>query len=816
MQSIKILFISLGLIAFTVKASSQLVNDHCETATIIPNVVSDMAFVYMTSTNLGGLSEDFNNSCQIGDFSTVWFRVTTDGSATLMNINVQSDDFDAPTITLFHLITDCNNLQNVGLTQSNLTCISGSNGEAEALGSNVSSNETYYIAVSSLYSVGGIFEICVNTISQASSCVASSNIQIVARSTGGPLTGPFLPGETVSICMNINSYTAAGNGCQWFQGMIPLFGNGWDPSSFDVNGQPIGATINGSDMAVPGNGLYGASTWDWFTGIGYHHNNVFFQVGDLDGNGTIEMCNILYDVDCPNLGGITGGCCGPCWANAGDPLPPGWFAYGINGTCPTPGPPPTVDWGDGNSCGGGMGPWHFCFDLKVRKYPDCIENTTTKDLKLGFFTTSDGETGSWTGGPSVCALDQSISLSLPMCCSELTEEVEQLDSICSGQSFEYIINRNGVDFWQWAVDTANVSGAHSGSGGPASILRDTLFNISNDIQQVRYIFQGYAGGPCLVFHLEIIINVYPKLNEELTSGQAIPGVVCPGYQNFEMSTSTLSNAQGYSWTLGWSGEIITSLASDNFIDIPVDVSPGIWDICVRAFNNCGTSNIPFCFPVEIVKLDDVYEGSILCSDQFPFQWNSINIIGPGTYIQTFENEFGCRYDSVWTVESESLPLVNFNYNIDDLLINFNNLSTNAVEYSWTFGDGVSSSEVNPNHLYSHSGNYLVELIGLSTCGSDTIDKQIELLALPHETILITPNGDNINDILIIDGIDKFPNNELFIVNRWGDIVYHAKPYMNDWGGEGPDGALLTQGTYYYILSHVGSQIPEGGDIVILK
>ncbi|MGB4846912.1 MAG: hypothetical protein WBP41_03290, partial [Saprospiraceae bacterium] len=316
-------------------------NDLCTTATVIPNVVSDMAFVCVPGCNLYADPETVNNNCEIGNFSTVWFQVTTDGNATLMNINVQSDDFSAPTISVFQQITDCSNLNVTLLTQSFLSCVTGSNGEAEALGTNVGANQVYYIAVSSLNSDGGEFNLCVNTISQASACVTSSEIQITGRSGGGPLTGPFFPGETVSICMNVNQYTAAGNGCQWFQGMIPIFGNGWDPSSFDANGQPLGATLNGNNIGVAGNGLYGASTWDWFTGIGYHHNNIFFQVGDLDGNGTVEMCNILYDVNCPNLGGITGGCCGPCWANAGDPLPPGWFAYGINGTCPTLGPPPT-------------------------------------------------------------------------------------------------------------------------------------------------------------------------------------------------------------------------------------------------------------------------------------------------------------------------------------------------------------------------------------------------------------------------------------------------------------------------------------------
>ena len=266
----------------------------------------------------------------------------------------------------------------------------------------------------------------------ASLCVVDRDIEIVSRSSGGPLEGPFFPGETVSICMNVNSYTAAVNGCQWFQGLIPVFGNGWDPSSFDGNGQPLNATVNGNAMGVAGNGLYGASTWDWFTNVDYHYDNTFYQIGDFDGNGTVEMCNILYDPDCPNTGGIMGGCCDPCWgAPLGDILPGGWFAYGINGSCRTPGPPVRVDWGDGNTCGGGMGPWAFCFDLNVGHIRNVLTDPSTQNLMLGFFTTADGETGAWTGNASICALDQPAFVTLPMCCSELMEAEDMLDPICS-------------------------------------------------------------------------------------------------------------------------------------------------------------------------------------------------------------------------------------------------------------------------------------------------------------------------------------------------------------------------------------------------
>jgi len=52
-------------------------------------------------------------------------------------------------------------------------------------------------------------------------------------------------------------------------------------------------------------------------------------------------------------------------------------------------------------------------------------------------------------------------------------------------------------------------------------------------------------------------------------------------------------------------------------------------------------------------------------------------------------------------------------------------------------------------------------------------------------------------------LDKYPNNELYVYNRWGDLVYEADPYHNDWNGaasvRATGSGVLPSGTYYYIL-----------------
>ncbi|MBK8721833.1 MAG: gliding motility-associated C-terminal domain-containing protein [Saprospiraceae bacterium] len=87
--------------------------------------------------------------------------------------------------------------------------------------------------------------------------------------------------------------------------------------------------------------------------------------------------------------------------------------------------------------------------------------------------------------------------------------------------------------------------------------------------------------------------------------------------------------------------------------------------------------------------------------------------------------------------------------------------------------------------------------------------------------VITPNNDGLNDNLVFDIIDingkDYPQNEIVIYNRWGEIVYEASPYKNDWNGVNKSGGLLPQATYYYILR---LNIPGGtiirGDVTILK
>lgn len=471
------------------------VNDDCQQAILISNIVSDLDFVCIDGCNMYASPDTLIASCQMGDFPTVWYKLDLDQLAKVMNIEVTSSEFEAPVISLFRGDQDCANLQQVFFSDEGLACIIGTEGFARITGVPVNDSSEYYLAISSLFSIGGDFELCISTLSTGYVCVVDRDIEITGRSNGGPLEGPFDPGETVSICMNVNTYTAAGNGCQWFQGLVPVFGNGWDPVSFDSSGQPVIAAINGYAPGSLDNGLYGASIWDWFDDVDYHYNSPSLTISDLDNNGRLDMCNSVYETECPQMG-IEGGCCGPCWGDTlGDILPGGWFAYGINGTCSVPGPPIGVDWGDGNTCGTGMGPWSFCFDLITRGNPDCNLDSTRKDLSVGFFTFADGETGAWTGDASVCAYDGPAKISLKAKCGRVsTSDVEILGPLCTGDTLQYPLEEDGVTHWEWNISPFWAAPSLTNTGDNNSEINSPLINTSEQPVDVTGVLIGRQAG----------------------------------------------------------------------------------------------------------------------------------------------------------------------------------------------------------------------------------------------------------------------------------------------------------------------------------
>lgn len=83
--------------------------------------------------------------------------------------------------------------------------------------------------------------------------------------------------------------------------------------------------------------------------------------------------------------------------------------------------------------------------------------------------------------------------------------------------------------------------------------------------------------------------------------------------------------------------------------------------------------------------------------------------------------------------------------------------------------------------------------------------------------VVTPNGDGVNDTWWVTNIEKFKENTVVVVDRWGNKIYESKGYDNvvvHWTGVGPGGGRVPVGTYFYTIeAHANDSVVRDSGFV---
>ncbi|MDZ4714331.1 MAG: PKD-like domain-containing protein [Cytophagales bacterium] len=171
---------------------------------------------------------------------------------------------------------------------------------------------------------------------------------------------------------------------------------------------------------------------------------------------------------------------------------------------------------------------------------------------------------------------------------------------------------------------------------------------------------------------------------------------------------------------------------------------------------------------------------------------------------------------------------------DTELITFN-FSTGANKYGWDFGDGITSTDEEPKHIYKIEGIYTISLFAKFDHGNglvcaDTLKKQIQarqggVTKVPNAFTpsLNGPSGGqagngSFNDVFlpIVKGADEF---NLQIYDRWGNLVFESNSSRIGWDGYNLDGILLPAGVYVYKLTirlSDGQRSTQIGDVTMIR
>ena len=370
-------------------------------------------------------------------------------------------------------------------------------------------------------------------------------------------------------------------------------------------------------------------------------------------------------------------------------------------------------------------------------------------------------------------------------------------------------------------------------------------------------------GGCTATDEVQVVGIQPPL---ANAGDDVPLTCQDDFVTLDGSASDTGDEITYAWTT-IDGNIVSSDLTENMIDVD---AVGEYVLTVTRTDGCFATDTVAVFPdagdlpaATAEAEHDICETTAIVIGNTPEgttgQWTSnesgINFANTTEGTTTVDNIPGGEALLIWTLSTEGCP----NYDADTVLVvtEYTPIATDD-EVQMLPGETEITLDLFANDNTANVPSFGFDLIGAPSLGSITdnagdgnitfqteiglagasvfdyficntncpslcdtatvtinLDGEIDLDNLPNT---ITPNGDGLNDLLIFDILNTgdFPNSSIIVFNRYGDEVFEAKPYNNDWGGTF-NGKLLPQATYYYVLRlDLGEGEVVKGDLTILR
>jgi gliding motility-associated-like protein len=285
------------------------------------------------------------------------------------------------------------------------------------------------------------------------------------------------------------------------------------------------------------------------------------------------------------------------------------------------------------------------------------------------------------------------------------------------------------------------------------------------------------------------------------------------------------NAQ---WGNGVSGFTITGLVEGNYAVTVTDANGCQAD---SVFALISSSALQVSASATALSCTGTGTGSVIAVatgnfSPFEYLWNTndttqvVSNLSPGTYSVTVTDSLGCIGADTTIVGVSTIVLTDKNLTqpqcidsedgyIEVIITN----GTPPYVYFWSTGQD-SMVAINLN-----AGVHTVTVTDANNCilVDTTVLVALETCDSLQIYDVFSPNGDGFNDLWIIDGLTNYPNNELQIFNRWGSLVFEAKPYQNNWDGRSKNGNPLPSATYYYILKpNDGTDRTYSGPVALIR
>lgn len=270
----------------------------------------------------------------------------------------------------------------------------------------------------------------------------------------------------------------------------------------------------------------------------------------------------------------------------------------------------------------------------------------------------------------------------------------------------------------------------------------------------------------------------------------------------------------------------SSISGDTLHYIPGPGETGFYIYVSQVINNCVSpndsvfitifpeSNITYTAPSTICTGDS---GLFVLTGQYSHvSWNGIPVtdssfLAPAGDIHlTVIDTNGCSTDTLIII-AETKPEAGFSLSPEFLLVGqpvrFEDESVSAfpiIQHDWFFPENATAQGKIVEYASPFPGEKEVSLVVTDELGCKdtlTLGYKVFELVIPN---VISPNGDGVNDVFTIEALPALENPGLIIFNRWGQQLFEAFPYLNNW-----DGGNFPDGTYFYIFTYNDQQVLKG-------
>jgi gliding motility-associated-like protein len=327
-------------------------------------------------------------------------------------------------------------------------------------------------------------------------------------------------------------------------------------------------------------------------------------------------------------------------------------------------------------------------------------------------------------------------------------------------------------------------------------------------------------------------SVFVDEPDAVTLNEVITDVTCNAFSDGIIDISPIGGTPPYNYTW-YNSQFALSAQTEDLVNYPADV----YQLEIVDSNGCfyemfleiaepDVIDIEFTF--NVVSCFDGSDGNIFVdisggTPNYITEWSNgstnedlINIPA-GVYELDVTDQQGCT-DSIEVEIAQP----------DAITIDFETVEVSCIDDS----DGIafaypaggnggyfynwSNGETNPTNTGLNDEWYSIVVSDILGCtGTDSVLIPKDSIGCVFPVNTFTPNGDAYNDTWVIDNMELYPNAEVQIFNKWGNLVHRQEGLYEPWDGK-MNGKDLPAEVYYWIinLNAPDREILKGNIIIV--